>query len=111
MKTNQLTRGESRRVMYVENKDGEIDGASARIGWVKFSKSGLTVYYRGKTLSRTKGQGIRGNYRDCDTGDEYWVSGIKQRGSNAHWAESVAVVVDSDAVNELRRIRLHSMQG
>lgn len=36
MKTNQLTRGKNRRVMYVENKDGEIDGAAARIrGFVR----------------------------------------------------------------------------
>jgi len=44
MKNNQLTKGEKRRVMYVENKDGDIDGAKARIGWVEFSKTGLTVY-------------------------------------------------------------------
>ena len=59
MKINQLTRGETRRVMYVENKNGDIDGAVARIGWVEFSKSGLTVYYRGRTLKRAKGGGIR----------------------------------------------------
>ncbi len=32
MKKNQLTRGENRRVMYVENKDGELYGSDARIG-------------------------------------------------------------------------------
>jgi hypothetical protein len=29
----QLNRGLKRRLMYIENKDGEIDGAAARIGW------------------------------------------------------------------------------
>src|SRR5258706_16381256 len=38
MKT-QLNLGLKRRLMYVENKDGEIDGANGRIGWVTFSKS------------------------------------------------------------------------
>ena len=71
MKTNQLTKGESRRVMYIENKDGEIDGVDARIGWVTFSKSGLSVYYRGKTLKRIKGGGIRGNHIDEANGEEY----------------------------------------
>ena len=47
---NQATRGEKRRVMYVENKDGQIDGLSARIGWVTCSKTGLTIYYRDKVL-------------------------------------------------------------
>ncbi|MEX2497315.1 MAG: hypothetical protein WD397_00395 [Wenzhouxiangellaceae bacterium] len=105
MKTNQLTKGETRRVMYVENKDGDIDGAVARIGWVGFSKSGRTVYYRGRSLKRAKGGGVRGNYFEENTGGEYWVSGVKKEGSNAHWAESVKVVVDDDAAEEYRRIR------
>src|SRR5262245_55578207 len=105
MKANQLTRGAKRRVMYVENKDGEIDGAAARIGWVTFSQTGLTVYYRERKLKRTKGQGIRWNYRDEATGDEYWVSGIKIRGSNQHWAEPVHVVIDAAARDEYRRLR------
>ena len=102
---NQLTRGLSRRLMYVENKDGEIDGHRARIGWVTFSRSGLTVYYRGRELSRARGGGIRGNHVCAETGDEYWVSGIKVKGSNTHWAERVAIHVDSDAESELALIR------
>ncbi len=43
---SQLTRGAARRLMYIENKDGEIDGVAARIGWVEFSKTGRTVFYR-----------------------------------------------------------------
>lgn len=105
MKTNQLTRGANRRVMYVENKDGDIDGAVARIGWVSFSQTGLSVHYRGRTLKRSKGKGIRGNYYDDATGEEYWISGIKVRGSNAHWAESVQIEVDADAREECQRLR------
>jgi hypothetical protein len=105
MKDNQLTRGERRRVMYVENKDGDIDGVRARIGWVTFSKTGLNVHYRGRTLKRSGGHGVRGNFFDEATGDEFWVSGVKTRGSNAHWAESVQVCVDDDAREEWARIR------
>jgi hypothetical protein len=97
MKTNQLTRGAERRLMYVENKNGYIDGVSARIGWVTFSKSGLSVYYRGRTLLRAKGGGLSGNFFDEETGHEYWVSGVKVRGSNTHSAESTSVEVDEDA--------------
>jgi hypothetical protein len=90
-----------RRVMYVENKDCDIDGVRARIGWVTFSKTGQTVYYRGREL--TKANGVSGNFLDVATGDEYWVSGIKKRGSNVHWAEAgVSVVVDADARDEYR---------
>jgi len=104
MKNNQLTQGQNRRVMYVENKDGDIDGFSARIGWVEFSKSGRSVYYRGRTLKRAGGQGIRGNYYDEETREEYWISGVKKRGTNTHWAESVEVFIDEDAKEEYQRI-------
>jgi hypothetical protein len=105
MKANQLTRGAKRRVMYVENKDGEIDGVAGRIGWVTFSQTGLSVHYRGRTLQRSKGRGIRGNYFDAATGEEYWISGLKVDGSNQHWAESIRVEIDDDARDEYHRIR------
>jgi hypothetical protein len=105
MKSNQLTRGLKRRVMYVENKNGDIDGAPARIGWVTFSKSGLSVYYRGRTLKRLGGQGVSGNHYDEATGEEYWISGVKKNGSNRHWASRIKVQVDEDAQAEYTRIR------
>jgi hypothetical protein len=90
--------------MYVENKDGLIDGVQGRVGWVSFSKTGQTVYYRGRTLQ--KGNGISGNFFDVDSGEEYWVSGVKRRGSNAHPAEmGVGIEVDPDALQEYRSIR------
>lgn len=105
MKKNQLNQGKERSVMYVENKDGDIDGVSARIGWVTFSKSGLTVYYRNKTLARVRGGGIRGNHFDEESGEEYWISAVKKSGSNSHWAESVDIHIDEDALEEYKRIR------
>ncbi len=101
---NQLTQGKQSRVMYVENKEGDIDGYSARIGWVRFSKSGRSVYYRNLTLAAIKGGGVSGNYYCEETGEEYWVSGIKKRGSNTHWAESVKLHIDSDAAEEYESI-------
>lgn len=92
--------------MYVENKDGLLDGVPARIGWVRFSKTGRTVYYRGRSLQAIGGRGISGNFIDVETREEFWVSGVKQRGSNRHPAESgVAAVVDEDAREEYARIR------
>ena len=105
MKTNQLTRGEERRVMYIENKNGLIDGACARIGWVSFSKTGRTVYYKDRVLKAIGGRGVRGNFVDEKTGEEFWVSGIKKRGSNAHPAEAVVPAVDGDAKEEYERLR------
>lgn len=92
------------RLMYIESKGGMIDGAAARIGWVTFSNSGKGVYYRGRSLLRAKG--ISGNYIDADSGEEFWVSGIKRRGSNMHPSERrIKVAVDEDAVVEYAGIR------
>ncbi len=100
----QLTKGARRRVMYVENKNGLIDGVQGRIGWVSFSKTGQTVHYQGRTLQ--KGNGVSGNSFDVESGEEYWVSGVKRRGSNAHPAESgVSIEVDPDALDEYRSIK------
>ena len=105
MKINQLTKGQDRRLMYVENKDGSVDGAQARIGWVEFSKTGRTVYYRGRSLKAIGGRGIRGNFIDGESGEEFWVSGVKIRGSNVHPSESAVAVVDDDASDEYARLR------
>lgn len=105
MKHNQLTQGQKKRVMYIENKEGELYGSNARIVWVTFSKTGRTVYYKDKALKRSGGQGIRGNHYDEETGEEYWISGVKKRGSNTHWAESVSVLIDEDAVEEYNRMK------
>ena len=94
---NQLTRGLKQRLMYLENKAGLIDGCDARIGWATFSKTGRTVYYRGRTLCCIGGRGISGNFMDVASREEFWVSGIKKRGTNAHPARPIVVEIDSDA--------------
>jgi hypothetical protein len=102
---NQLNQGRERRVMYIENKQGLIDGVRARIGWVEFSKTGRTVRYRGLALVAIGGRGVAGNFMDEATREEFWVSGVRQRGSNAHPGDPVTPVVDEDAQQEYERIR------
>lgn len=105
MKTSQLTKGLQRRLMYIENKNGLLDGERARIGWVEFSKSGRTVRYRGRELCAIGARGVSGNFMDATSREEYWVSGVKARGSNAHYAEPVRVYVDEDAIAEYEKVR------
>lgn len=90
--------------MYVESKGDDIDGAHGRVGWVTFFKSGQTVYYRDKVLKKIKGGGISGNFYEEATGQEFWVSGVKKNGSDAHWVESMKVAIDDDAVDEYRKL-------
>lgn len=91
------------RVMYVELKTGFNDDGPAWIGRVRFSKTGRTVYYRGRTLRRKPSGGGPGNHYDVETGEEFWISGVKKDRTDRHWAGSGAVHVDDDARDEYER--------
>lgn len=86
--------------MYVEQKTKGNRSLShrgpAEIGEVTFSKTGMTVYFQGKTFHRIKGGGIYGNYRCAEDGNEYWISGVKKRGSNRHPHGSGPVIQSRD---------------
>lgn len=94
-----------RRLMYIEKKDGDIDGAAARIGWVTLSRDGQKAFYRGRTLKSVPGEQSRGRYYDEGTGHEYWIARVKKTGTHAHFAPRVAVRIDADARYEYRRVR------
>jgi hypothetical protein len=105
VKSLQLTKGLKRRLMYVENKDGLIDGERARIGWVEFSKTGRTVRYRGRSLVAIGGRGGAANFLDETSREEFWVSGVKAKGSNVHPSAPVRVVIDEDAREAYEQVR------
>ena len=67
--------------MYIEDKSNGLSGPG-RIGRVHFSKSGKSIYYRGRTLQTLNGQGFKSNSFDVETGAEFWVSGCKRRGGD-----------------------------
>jgi hypothetical protein len=80
--------------MYIEQKsEGNRslqDRGPAEIGEVTFSKTGRSIYYKGKTFHKERCVG--GNYRCQEDGNAYWISGVKKKGSNRHWAGSGVVV-------------------
>ena len=41
-----------------------------------------------------------GNYVDMETGESFWVSGVKKNGKDRHWAGSGKVLVAAGAVAE-----------
>jgi hypothetical protein len=41
-----------------------------------------------------------GNYIDMETGESFWVSGVKKNGEDRHWAGSGKVLVEAAAVSE-----------
>jgi hypothetical protein len=83
--------------MYVEYKGDGIEGP-ARIGRVTFSKTGKTLYYRGRTFASLAGSGFKANYVDVETGEQYWISGCKKDGTDALY--STTVEIDEDVREE-----------
>ena len=84
--------------MYIEFKgyDGLI--GAARIGRVKFSKSGKSVHYGGRTFKTLSGAGFKSNYVDIKTGDHYWISGCRKDGRDALY--STTAEIDDDVCEE-----------
>ena len=90
------------RIMYVEDKSEGLEGP-ARIGRVFFSKSGKTLYYRGKKFRSLKG-GYKANYFDVETGDEYWISGPRKDQNDRLYGGNRGVEIDDDVKDEYRRL-------
>jgi hypothetical protein len=86
---------------YIELKSGHSDNGPAWIGYVTSSKTGRTLYFNGRGLMKLKGQRrgeSGGNYVDMETGESFWVSGIKKNGEDRHWAGSGKVLIEAAAV-------------
>lgn len=102
---SQLKRGQASRIMYIEHKSGQGDRGQAWIGRVTFSQTGKSIYYKGMRFQRSKGRGIGGNYFEGESGDYYWISGVKKDGSDRHWAGGGPVEVDADVAEEYAALR------
>jgi len=86
------------RIMYIEYKGDDGIVGSARIGRVKFSKSGKSVYYNDQTFETLSGRGFKANYFDVETNEYYWISGCKKDGADALY--STEVDIDEDVREE-----------
>lgn len=93
------------KLLYIELKSGHGDSGPAWIGRATLSKSGRTVYFNGRALKRLGGQGIAGNHFCLETGDEYWVSGVKKDGCDRHRAGGGTVMIDARVVAEYLAFR------
>jgi hypothetical protein len=88
--------------MYIEYKGHGLIGP-ARIGRVRFSRTGRTLYYRGKSFQSQKGAGFKSNYFDVETREHYWISGCRRDGSDRLYGERVPVEIDDDVRDEYGR--------
>jgi hypothetical protein len=71
-------------IKYIELKSGFSHNGPAWIGLVSYSKSGKTIYFDGKAFQRIGSDRMRGNFFDIETGEEYWISGVKKNQQDRH---------------------------
>src|ERR1022692_1417805 len=75
----------------------------AWIAYVTQLRSKRTSYFNGRGVIKLKGQrrgDSGGNHIDMETGESFWVSGVKKNGQDRHWAGSGKVLVEAAAVPE-----------
>jgi hypothetical protein len=87
------------RIMYIEDKSSGLVG-NARIGRVSFSKTGKTLYYRGKSFQSLKGHGFKANFVEVESGKQYWISGCKKNEEDRLYGERLPIYIDDDAREE-----------
>jgi len=80
--------------MYIESKAEGLVGP-ARIGSVFYHKTGCTLRYGEKEFQNLKGRGFKSNYREINTGDEYWISGPHPDGADRLYVSNIRVNHDS----------------
>lgn len=85
-------------ILYIELKTGYSDDGPAWIGRVKYSKTGQTIYFNNKAFQ--KYGGISGNYFDIETGEEFWISGVKKNGEDRHWAGFGKIMIDRKIIDD-----------
>ena len=85
-------------IKYIEHKPAEhTDRATAWIARVWPSSSGRTLYFNDLALKRCSG--ADSNHYDLVTGEDYWVSGVKKKGSNRHWAGGGPILIEQSLVD------------
>ena len=88
------------QLLSVELKSGFNDSGPAWIGKASRSKTGRTIYFNGQAFQPMGGSGFQGNYLNIETGDEYWISGVKKDQNDRHRAGSGPIVIDESVVKE-----------
>ena len=93
-----------RQIKYIELKTGYSDNGPAWIGFVESSKTGQTLYFNDIAFKKAKVTGGNSNYYDIETGDEYWISGVKKNQQDRHWAGNGKIMIDKSAVAEYLKL-------
>jgi hypothetical protein len=90
------------RLMYIELKSGYSDNGPAWIGLATLSRTMTTIYFDNKAFKKSRGAGS--NFYDIETGDEYWISGVKKNGEDRHWAGNGKILIDRNVIDDYLKI-------
>ena len=91
-------------IKYIELKSNFNHDGPAWIGLVSYSKSGKTLYFDGKAFQRIGSDRKRGNYYDIESGEEYWISGVKKNQNDRHTFGGGKIFVEKRILNEYLKI-------
>jgi hypothetical protein len=84
------------RIMYIQR--GRAPG---RIGRVRLSKTGRTIFYGDVELASLDGRGYKANYVNTVTNEQYWVSGPRKDGQDTLYPGLIEI--DEDVRDEYWR--------
>lgn len=87
-----------KEILYVEKTNGFNHDEEAWIGYGFFNRTRKTIYFNGRILG--KGRGTVGNFVDIDSGEEFWVSGVKKNGQDRHWAGKGKIYIDESVIQD-----------
>jgi len=93
--------------MYIEDKSGSLTGP-CRIGLVRFSKTGATLYYGDRAFKSLTGSGFKANYFDVETGEHYWISGPRRDGADGLYGR---VTQPSDVDADVSEVYWRDIRG
>jgi len=91
-------------IKYIELKTGFSDDGPAWISKIELSKSGQTIYFDNRALKRFKTPSIGANHFDIETGEEYWISGVKKNGLDRHLCGGGKMLIDEDIIDEYLKL-------
>src|ERR1700730_12938636 len=88
------------RIMYIESQAEGLNGPPP-IARVTLNKTGRKLSHNGKSSQSLKGYCFKANYRETETGEEYWISGPRRDGLDSLYGKSALVVeIDADVRDE-----------
>ena len=85
-------------IVYVEIETGTNHNGKAWIGKCFYSKTGQTIYFNGNIYRKSKGSSS--NYFDIESGNRFWISGVKKDGNDRHKFGKGIIEIDQSIVEE-----------